>query len=171
MSRLSKKELKDLLNLMEELSWVVSKYKSVDFKSVQNNLVSLISEQNEYDKGLTNFKRYRDKDSNKNYLIGVLPKFFQDKELFGKNLDLAEFAECLGIFLNNPEKKSRYEIIGTMLCTISEMDERSLEQFVNAIDLLLGNDNLLNDIKSLKKNDQFSYNWNEVIKVLSGENK
>jgi len=58
-----------------------------------------------------------------------------------------------------------------MLCTISEMDERSLEQFVNAMDLLLGNENLLNDIKSLKKNTQFAYNWNEVIKVLSGENK
>ena len=74
MSRLSKKELKDLLNLMEEFSWVISKYKSVDFKSVQNNLVSLISEQNEYDKSLTTLKRYRDKDSNKNYLIYCVNK-------------------------------------------------------------------------------------------------
>lgn len=171
MNKMSKKELKDLLNLMEEFSWVISKYKTVDFKSVQSNLINIINEQDNYDTNLMSFKRYRDKDSNKNYLIGVLPKFFQDKELFEKNLDLAQFAECLGIFLNNPEKKSRYEIIGTMLCNISEMNELSLERFVKAIELLLVNESLLNDIKQMKSIHKNSYNWNEVIKVLSGQNR
>jgi hypothetical protein len=168
---MSKKELNDLVNLMEEFSWVISKYKNVDFKNVQSNLLNIINEQNSYDTDLMSFKRYKDKDSNKNYLIGVLPKFFQDKDLFEKNLDLAEFAECLGIYLNNPEKKSRYEIIGTMLCNISEMDELSLDRFVRAIELLLVNEPLRQDIKKLRDIHKSSYSWNQVIKALSGQNK
>lgn len=166
MSKVSKKELNELVNLMEEFSWVIKKYKNVDFRNIQSNLLNIINEQDFYNPGLTNFKRYKDKDSNKNYLIGVLPKFFQDKELFEKNLDLAEFAECLGIYLSNPEKKSRYEIIGTMVCSISEMDEFSLDKFVKAIEVLLLNDDLRNDIKTMRNVHKSAYSWNYVIKAL-----
>lgn len=171
MSRMSKKELNDLVNLMEEFSWVISKYKNVDFKNIQSNLLNIINEQDFYNTNLMSFKRYRDKDSNKNYLIGVLPRFFQDKDLFEKNLDLADFAECLGIYLNNPEKKSRYEIIGTILCTISEMDELLLDKFVRAIELLLVDESLRNDIKTMRSVHKSSYSWNQVIRALSGQNK
>lgn len=172
MSKISKKELNELVNLMEEFSWVITKYKNVDFRNVQSNLLNIINEQDFYNSNLTSFKRYKDKDSNKNYLIGVLPKFFQDKELFEKNLDLAEFAECLGIYLNNPEKKSRYEIIGTMLCSISEMDELSLDKFVRAIEVLLSHDDLRQDIKAMRNVHKSSYSWNQVIKALgAGHNK
>lgn len=166
MSKMSKKELKDLFNLMEEFSWIISKYKTIDFKQIQSNLISLVQEEEK--SSLTNFQRYRDQDANKNYLIGVLPKFFQDKELFEKNSDLSDFAECLDIHLRNPEKKSRYEIIGTILCVLSEMDEKYLEKFVRAIELMLVNENLLNNIKHMKSIRSETYSWNEVIKALSG---
>lgn len=172
MSKVSKKELNELVNLMEEFSWVIKKYKNVDFRNVQSNLLNIINEEDFYNSNLTSFRRYKDKDSNKNYLIGVLPKFFQDKELFEKNLDLAEFAECLGIYLNNPEKKSRYEIIGTMLCSISEMDEFSLDKFVRAIEVLLLNEHLREDIKKMRDVHKSAYSWNQVIKALgTGNNK
>lgn len=164
MNKLSKKEVKDLVNLVEEFSWLISKYKTTDFKNLKYSLLESTVD-NSHTLSM-NIDRYADKNLSKNYLIGVLPKFFQDKELFEKNNDLADFAACLGIHLRYPEKKSRYEIIGTIICVLSEMDELHLSKFVRAIDLLTKDERLLNDVKMMKRYST-TYDWNDLIRSLS----
>lgn len=167
MTNLSRMELNELIKFVEEAANLVSKYNSNDIKKIKNSIQQVENDITDYSHYNLNLKRYNHRNSNKNYLVGILPKFFQDRELFERNSDLARFANYLGINLSSPEKKSRFEIIGTMLCVISEMDEQSLDKLVKAIENLMSNENVLNGLKSIKQVEP-SYSWNEVIRALSG---
>ena len=165
MSNVTKKDIHELFNFMEELSWIMSRYNSIDIKNRKDDLYKYLIEKNDFSTSFDNLTRYKHENSNKNYLVGTLPKFFQDREIFEKNSDLSDFGDFLGIRLKNPDKKSRYEIIGAMLCAISEMDENSLDKLVNAIDKIMHDEKILAKIKSDKTE---KYDWNSVIRSLSG---
>lgn len=166
-NNMSNREIQELLNFMDEFAWLSSKYKASDIKNFRNILLENIDERNMRAHSTRKFDDYSDKSTSKNYLIGVLPKFFQDKDLFEKNSDLAEFAECIGVYLPRYDKKSRYEMIGTIICTISEMNEMHLNQFVNAINKLVSDEMLMIDLKNYKYSKGSAYSWNEIIRQLS----
>lgn len=159
---LRKKDIKDLINLLEEFSWLTSKYKPSQLRNLRDVLMDDLERERERDLTLINEQK-----TNTSYLIGVLPSFFQDRNFFEKNSDLNKFAEFLNIYIPNFEKKSRYEIIGVMLCYISDMDEKSLDDLVNAIDVMMKNDHIKQRIKELQSKNSDIYNWNNVIRMLS----
>lgn len=108
---------------------------------------------------------YRSEDPNKHFLIGVLPRLFQDKELFPQNDDIVEFASsALGLLMNRSEKRSRYEIIGKVICETDLLDEYRLTDLVSALEKLIGNKDHLAQMIEKKRSGSFS--WNETIQNL-----
>jgi hypothetical protein len=110
-------------------------------------------------------KTYRSKDPNKHFLIGVLPRLFQDKALFPQNEDIAEFAaNALGLEMSRTEKRSRYEIIGKVVCETDALDERALTTLVRALESLVGDKDRIHQMVERKRAGSFS--WNETIQEL-----
>lgn len=157
-----KKDVKILTNFLEEFSWIVEKYKDVDLNQLNKELWNSLDSRRTNNLSLF----YSENNSNKNYLIGVLPKLLQDKELFEKNMDLVSFSNALGIEVKFGEKRSRYEIIGAMLCQISELNDEKLDKVVVAIEAINNDQSLLTNLKNLKKN-AINYDWNLIIQELN----
>lgn len=157
-----KKDIKTLTNFLDEFSWIVEKYKDIDLNQLNKQLLENLD--NRRTNNLSLF--YSEENSNKNYLIGVLPRLLQDKELFEKNMDLVSFSKALGIEVKFGEKRSRYEIIGAMLCQISELNDENLDKVVVAIEAINNDQTLLKNLKYLKKNE-VNYDWNLIIQELN----
>lgn len=105
-------------------------------------------------------------DPNKRYLVGVLPSLLQDKELFPQNDDIVEFAsDALGLQMNRSEKRSRYEIIGKVICETEFLDGKRLERVVKALESAVGDAGTFEELKSRKRAGNFS--WNETIQFLT----
>ena len=150
------------INFIEELSWLLDSKKTIDFKEVPLILRSLLNS----DSSVSLDSKYESPNPNKNYLIGILPNFFQDTDLFRTNVDLSDFAEiALSIPITRPEKRSKYELIGLIVCEITNLDDSDLTNLVNALGELTGNNEKLKKIKEEKKKANFS--WNSAIEYLS----
>lgn len=156
-----KKDIKNLTNFLDEFSWIMTKYKDINLSELNKELWDSID--NRKSRSLDLFSS---QDNNKNYLIGVLPKLLQDKELFEKNMDLVSFSEALGIEVKFGEKRSRYEIIGAMICQISELNDEKLDSVVVAIEAINNDQNILKNLKNLKKTSN-NYDWNLIIQQLN----
>ncbi|WP_233960458.1 hypothetical protein, partial [Pectobacterium versatile] len=126
MDKLTTKDLKTLMNFIEEFSWVANKYKDLDAKK----LIEFIHNVDSLKRDESYFIKHRDsrirnvEPNEKSFLIGALPSLLMDRELFSKNKDLSDFAALIGIEVKFPEKRSRDEIIGTIICSIQ--DESSI---------------------------------------------
>lgn len=108
---------------------------------------------------------YRSGDPNKHFLIGVLPRLFQDKRLFPQNEDIVDFAaSALELEMSRSEKRSRYEIIGKVVCETDQLDEQRLTSLVAALEKLVGNKEKLAQMAEKKRSGSFS--WNETIQDL-----
>lgn len=154
MTNMSTKDLKDLKllsNFLEEYSWINRKYRNLDL----DKLLYIIN---------NNTKQSTTKEN----LIGKLPSLLQDRELFEKNSDLAEFAATLNIEVKFAEKRSRYEIIGAIICQIQEMDETYLVDVKSAIEHLVNDSELINSIKRLRRTSS-NYDWNTLLQAISKE--
>lgn len=149
MNKITAKELKNLVNLIEEFTWISDKISKIDTEKLKS--ISDVSEQ-EVD--------------NKGYLIGNLPNLLLDRDLFGVNKDIYDFAVLLGIKMNPKSNRSRNEMIGTIVCELQEGNSVDINRVYKIIDSLLGNDLLLNKIKNEKKISGGEYDWNVVIKQL-----
>jgi hypothetical protein len=104
-------------------------------------------------------------DPNKHFLIGVLPRLFQDKQLFPQNEDIADFARvALNLDMSRAEKRSRYEIIGKVVCETNALDEAGLTSLVQALEKVIGNQDRLAQIA--KKKEEGTFSWNETIQEL-----
>jgi hypothetical protein len=108
---------------------------------------------------------YQSVDPNKHFLIGVLPSLFQDRDLFPQNEDIVDFAAtALELPMNRAEKRSRYEIIGKVVCETDQLDERRLTTLVTALERLVGDKTRIAAMAEKKKSGHFS--WNETIQEL-----
>lgn len=110
-------------------------------------------------------RTYKSDNQNKHFLIGVLPRLFQDKELFPQNDDIAEFAATvLKLEMSRTEKRSRYEIIGKVVCETDLLDDSELSLLVMALEKLVGDNEKLAQMAERKRAGSFS--WNETIQDL-----
>jgi hypothetical protein len=108
---------------------------------------------------------YKSRDPNKHFLIGVLPRLFQDRHLFPQNEDIVDFAaSALGLEMSRSEKRSRYEIIGKVVCETDQLDEYRLTSLVSALEKLVGNNERLAQMAEKRRSGSFS--WNETIQDL-----
>ena len=150
---MSKAKEKKLVKFAEELSWLMDSYKEFSLEDILVRFIQNSKDQTTPLHGLA---------SNTSYLVGVLPRMFQDKELFENNNDLVVFArDVLNVELRNSEKKSRMEIMGTIVCNISNEDLGGLDSLVNALENIMDNETRLAEVRKSRKQPDFS--WNVII--------
>lgn len=157
-----RKKVVQAINFIEELSWLMDAKKGADLKELPSFLRGLL------DSGTTLpiDSKYESSNPNKNYLIGILPNLFQDEELFKTNIDLSDFAETvLKVQISRAEKRSKYELIGLIVCEVTNLNDSNLTILVNALSKLTGNKEQLKQIKEAKKKANFS--WNQAIQELN----
>lgn len=153
MKRLTKNKEIKLTKFAEELSWLINSYKEVSIKDICDSYLQQRNELNGLGHGL---------QTNTAYLVGVLPTIFQDKDLFESIGDLVEFAgDVLGLELRNSKKKSRMELIGTIVCEVANNNSAQLDALVEGLDNILGNEVKMAEFKKSKKQPNFS--WNSII--------
>lgn len=154
---MSKAKENKLVKFAEELSWLMDAYKEFSLDDILERFIQSNKNNSEQMHGLY---------SNTSYLVGVLPRMFQDKELFENNSDLASFAkDVLHIELKNSEKKSRMEIIGTIVCNISNDNSELLDTLVKALESIMDNESKMAEVKKSRKQPNFS--WNAIIASFS----
>ena len=99
---------------------------------------------------------------NKHFLIGVLPKLFQDSRLFPTNESIKNFAEdILRINISRFGKRSKYELIGLIVCQTESLSDVNLSKLVTALSQITGNEEKLNKIREERQKINFS--WNETM--------
>lgn len=127
-----------------------------DLKQLRNMLNKIQHPITTKDYDLTLEESSKDKD--KQQLIGVLPYVLLDKKYFPTNNLLVIFAKRnLQINLKNPEKKSRDEILGSIIVQVVKKDPKQIRMFYNALKQIIGKE------KSGKVED-FFWEWDKVIK-------
>lgn len=163
MNKNNQTTIKKAINFIEELSWLLDSRKGMDLKSVVSILQDTMQEQNT----MQNFaKEYRSPNPNKHFLIGVLPKLFQDTRLFPVNESIATFAqEILKINISRYEKRSKYELIGLIVCETESLSDEKLSKLVDALSQITGSEEKLEKFREERKNVNFS--WNETIQKLT----
>ena len=154
MKKITKNKEKRLMNFAQELSWVFESLKDVSFKDIYD----FLQQQDIVD---TNHTLSDDTQ----YLVGVLPKLFQDKDLFPNKEDIIEFSEVvLNLHLSRAAKRSKIEYIGMIVCEVSNSNSIQLNRLVEALEKILGNEKQMLAVKKARKEPDFS--WNETIAKL-----
>jgi hypothetical protein len=158
---LRSRDPKRVRKFLEELGWLLSSYPNLDFRALASTDLSS-SERN--------FGRHVSKNPNIHFLIGVLPVIFTDETYFGSNEDISEFArEALGLAIARWEKRSRYELIGLIVCETAKLNDIRLERLVNALGRIVSADPRALNLFEQRKSGSVS--WNEIIQQLSQERR
>jgi hypothetical protein len=156
-------KVKHAIDFIEELSWLLDSKRKLKLSDIPEVLRNQLSTTNS---AASAADKYASPNPNIHYLIGVLPRLFQDKKLFPKNEDIASFAnDVLGVDISRVEKRSKYELIGMVVCECNELDDSKLEVMVSALALITGNLEKINRFAEERKVTGFS--WNETIRKLA----
>jgi len=81
MEKLTSKEIKSLMNFIEEFTWISNKYKDIDVKKLYSFLNDS-SKNNNLDIDSKYYIKPNKKLGDKSFLIGCLPSLLMDRELF-----------------------------------------------------------------------------------------
>src|SRR5690606_2215361 len=120
----SPRDFERSLRFIEELGWLLKSFPDLDLSA----LSSLSSEARAY----AHFRRLptgmiAPEKSSVVYLVGTLPSLFMDETLFPQNEDIAEFAkETLRVPMSRWQKKSRFEIVGQIVCTAITLSPKEI---------------------------------------------
>lgn len=154
-----------LKRFIEELSWLLDSYSKIDIKSALNLLDAGIKEPIEAKKAIGN---YQSSNPNKDFLVGVLPRLFNDQSLFPSNDDLADFAlSILNIQIARYYKKSKFEIIGHIVCQVNNLNDEGLSKLVKALGVIAGDDKKMKEL--INKRTKENFGWNAIIQELSAQ--
>lgn len=163
---ITKNEAKKIKRFLEEFAWLMDNYSSVDLKKASALISESVSDTNELRKVVGD---YESPNPNKHFLTGVLPSLFMDSILFPSNDDIAMFASSvLNLDIPRYYKKSKYEIIGHIVCEANSLNDKGLDNLVNALSLLLKDDNRKKILNQRRNTNDF--NWNNIIQTLTSEN-
>lgn len=162
---LRKNEVTKIKKLLEELSWIMTEYSASDlmklYKTIDSSVVST--------KDISETIGYKPENPNKHFLTGALPTLFLDQELFKTNDEIALFAEqVIGVKIPRYHKKSKYEIIGHIVCEANSLNDFGLKKIVKALERIVTDESKKKSIYN-KKNNSTTFSWNEVIQDLSDE--
>jgi len=161
-SAVNLKQLKRTSMALDDLAWMLQKVDIRQLKEAADLLRFSLSNQ---DTAFSVARTYQSSSPNKHFLIGVLPRLFQDKELFPQNEDIADFANTvLKLSMSRMEKRSRYEIIGKVVCETDSLDEVELSLLVRALEKLVEDKDKLAQMAARKRAGSFS--WNETLQEL-----
>jgi len=152
---------------VEELSWLLGTYEDLDFRALRHLL-----EQDELHRSASLFDAggRSNRSSAATSLVGVLPDLFIDESLFPTNEDIADFAQnALGVVIPRWSKKSKYEIIGHVVCHTSVADKDRLGKVVDALRRIAGDREGAS--KLITENKRQGMTWNELIQKLIKEER
>lgn len=156
------------LSFLEELSWLFERFGVVQVKEYVSEIEQKLKENSTDSITSTGLEKFSPKNPNQLFLIGILPKIFSDEKLFASNKELAEFSrDILSVSISRWEKRSRYEIIGHIVCNVAIADDFQLKTIAAALRKLQNEDNSEDFLKkSLEKN----MTWNDIIRILLEKN-
>lgn len=151
-----------LSRFMEEMAWLLSSYDDLDFKA----LGDLSSELAMMSRGRSARLRHDRVFGATDMLVGSLPSFLVDEVLFPTNEDISEFSVAvLDIHIPRWQKKSKYELIGHIVCNVNEASPAKISRLLEALDEVL--DGRGDAKKRIAKERQSGRGWNEVIQQLT----
>ncbi len=154
--------IRQAADTLEELLWLLDSKRSTALKKLPQLLREHADQPLELN---SSAGRYISPNPNKHFLIGILPRLFQDSGLFPSNEDIADFASSvLKVNISRFEKRSKYELIGLIVCQTNELDEFQLSNLVQALEKITGSDDKLLEIAKARKTK--GLNWNEAIRQL-----
>ncbi|HEM7808957.1 hypothetical protein [Burkholderia multivorans] len=155
-------QLKKASMALDDLVWTLQKLNVNQL----SDAAELLRESLDKDAPASSVARtYQSSNQNKHFLIGVLPRLFQDRQLFPQNEDIADFAAvALKLEMSRTEKRSRYEIIGKVVCETDTLDDAELSTLVQALENLVGDKDKLAQMAEKKRAGSFS--WNETLQEL-----
>ena len=152
-----------LSRFVEELSWLLSSYDELDFKALGELSVSYSEMARHPSRSL---RSVRSKTAQG--LVGVLPSFFLDIELFPTNEDIVEFSQmALGIGIPRWQKESKNELIGHIVCHTDGASPDRLSRVMAALDEASNERGTAR--RKLASERKSGRNWNEVIQSLLRE--
>lgn len=164
MNKKNKNQLIQAANFIEELSWLMESNKNISLKEI-SKIIREASDTSR-NKQITISSKYSLKNANNQFLVGVLPTFLQDKELFNGNSEMLDFAESfLNLSPSRAAKRSRIEYIGWIVCEVSNLSNAKLDKLVQSLSKIVGDELKLKKMKEAKKQPNFS--WNDAIQKLS----
>jgi len=156
-------KVKYAIDFIEELSWLLDSKRKLNLSDIP---LILRKQLQTSDSIVGAANKYASPNPNIHYLIGVLPRLFQDKKIFPKNDDIASFAnDVLGVDITRVEKRSKYELIGMIVCECNKLDDSKLEEMVDALALITGSSEKIKRFAEERKTTGFS--WNETIRKLA----
>lgn len=150
------------IKFFEELVWLLDAQKGLKLKDVPKILRDAMVSPSSAGRVAA---EYTSPNPNIHFLIGVLPRLFQDEKLFPTNALIASFAtDVLSIPVSRFEKRSKYELIGLIVCETDKLSDEKLAALVKALATLTGNEEKMKTIRDAEKTTDFS--WNEAIQSL-----
>lgn len=157
-----KSDPKALLRFVEELSWLLSNHSDLDFKALRG-LTDELYMSFRVSSNLRSHSAARAPTTQ--LLVGVLPSLLTDERLFQSNEDIIEFsALTLGISVPRWQKKSKFEVIGHIVCSTDQAEPYRLQRLVRALEDLV--DDKGEKRQSLAAQRKSGLSWNEVIQQL-----
>ncbi|AJH25970.1 MULTISPECIES: hypothetical protein [Bacillus amyloliquefaciens group] len=141
------------IKFLKELGWLLEDYKDIDFKNLYSSKI-------EY-KEMNEFRNLVPKNQNKSFLIGCLPSLFLSKDFFPTNEEIINFVNINipSLKLKAADKRSRPDMIGRIVCSISELDDNELGSFTNSLKKII----VRIDNNEVISNKDFFSEWNSVI--------
>lgn len=155
---------RELARFIEELSWLLKSFDGLDYNALGNvsQSIEMIFASNRQ----MSSKSIRDQKSI--VLVGVLPSFLMDMDLFPSNEGIVEFAEAaLGLAIPRWQKKSRYEIVGHIVCNANEASPTRMQILSDLIEEMRDKKTIIR--KRIEQNRLQGESWSDVIgKLYSG---
>lgn len=155
-----------LLRFTQELSWLLTTYKDLDFRELSDLTEDLLANARlSHSVHLRSFRR----PPTIQLLVGVLPNLLTDEKLFPTNEDIVEFSRAaLGIVVPRWQKISKIEIIGHIVCSADSANPQGIARLVEALDGMIDDERDVR--KKLRESRNSGMSWNEVIqRLLHGE--
>lgn len=154
--------LRQAADALEEMLWLLDSREGAALRDLPSLLRKEVDDSSEVSAVAG---QYASPNPNKNFLIGVLPRLFQDPKLFPSNEDIADFATTvLGVSISRFEKRSRYELIGLIVCQTNDLDEDKLSNLVRALANITGSEDKLRRVVQARR--EGNVNWNEAIQRI-----
>lgn len=161
--RKKRSDPKDLSRFVEELSWLLKSFDDIDY----NALAELSHDMSHIGSSNVRLSSRKSIDRRTAVLVGVLPDFLMDTILFPTIEGIVEFSDAaLGLEIKRWQKKSRYEIIGQIVCHTNDASPERLRNLSNLFEEMQDSRAPLR--KSMVQNRESGHSWSEVIGRLYG---
>lgn len=146
---------------LEELSWLFQSHHDMDMKAISRALADAATQRTVRQ----GFSSFASPNPNIHFLVGILPLVLRDESIFATNGAISEFAiSALGMEMIRWEKKSRFELIGEIVCNTIDLDDSELSKLVEALSVLARGDAVA---RKIVRDAQVSRrSWNEIIQIL-----